>query len=157
MTFDELLDLCSAEALASKLAPTADSTWRKICRTYAKKFNTPLPQVLEMSAEEVALHVFEDNLDDLDSEEHLEQLLDLVYTLDDPEYAAHKEREMKEFDREAERQEIERVKAGRPIHPAMASDGAPQKLNSKNDNKKEASLPTQGAANLSDLNDKNER
>ncbi len=157
MTFDELLDLCSAEALASKLAPTSDSTWRKICRTYAKKFHTPLPQVLKMSAEEVALHVFEDNLDDLDTEEHLEQLLDLVYTLDDPEYAAQKQREIEEFDREAERQEEERVKAGRPIHPAMASDGAPQKLGSKNESKREASLPTQGAANLSDLDDRNEQ
>jgi hypothetical protein len=155
MTFEELLDLATAEALASRLEPTEDYAWRKICRQYSKKFFTPLHEVFAMNPEEVALHVFEDTLETFDTDEHMEQLLDLIYTLEDPEYAKHKEEEMQEFINDAVREEQERTREGRPIHPALGKDQSSGKLNSKAEIRKEASLPAGGMVDLSYL-DKND-
>jgi len=126
MDFDEIMSTMSAEAMAAHLVPTSASSWRKMCRTYSKKFHTPLHEVMLLSAEEVALHVFEDNLDEQeDSDGLLENILDLVYTLSDPEYAAAKEAELEEFIEVAREEEIERIKAGRPIHPSLRPDADP--------------------------------
>jgi hypothetical protein len=158
MTLDDLLDFCSAEALASKFEPTESAVWRKLCRQYSKKFHTPLPQVMSLNPEEVAINVFEENLEELDTEEHLEQLLDLIYTLEDPEYARQKEEELGQFIKDTERQEKERIRAGKPIHPGMVSDSSPRKLVSKKEATRESSLPTGGIVNLSYLeDDSNER
>src|SRR5579863_6632204 len=140
MTFDELLDAASAEALACKMEPTVESTWRKIARTYSERFCTPLDQTLKLDPHMVALHVFESNLESYDNDEHLENLLDMIYTLSDPDYAAQKEVELEEFIKESRRQEAERIKAGRPIHPSMAKSGAGQKLSSEKGRKEESSL-----------------
>jgi hypothetical protein len=137
MDFDEILDAASAEAIATQLEPTAASTWRKICRTYSKKFNTPLPQVLALNPEEVALQVFEDNLDERDDEDNLiEHLLDLIYTMSDPEYAEKKSVELEQFIQETREEEAERLKEGRPIHPSL-------RIGSKNSIFSEATLSPQ--------------
>jgi hypothetical protein len=153
MNLDDLLDTCYAEALSNKLAPSPEASWRNICRRYSKLFATPLHIVYSLPHEDVALALFEENLEALDPDEHLEQLLDLIYTLDDPEYAKQKEEDLAEFIADAAQQEKERLKANKPIHPALARDGANQKLGSRNERASEASLPTGGKVDLSYFED----
>lgn len=153
MTLDELLDCAYAEALSNKLAPSPEASWRNICRRYSKAFSTPLHVVYSLPHEDVALAVFESNLEDLDPDEHLEKLLDLIYELGDPSYAKQKEEELAEFIADAAQQEKERLKANKPIHPSLAKDGATQKLGSKVERASEASLPTGGKVDLSYFED----
>lgn len=157
MNFEEILDVASAEAIACQLEPTDASTWRKICRSYSKKFNTPLPQVLTLNPEDVALHVFEDNLDERGDEDNLiEHLLDLIYGMSDPEYAAKREEEMEEFLKNVTEEEAERIREGRPIHPALRKDNQPVSL--VNNEPSTEGLPKSGFVNLSHLDkDDNER
>jgi hypothetical protein len=123
MDFDEVLDAVSAEAMAAQLEPDSAATWRRFCRTFSKKFNTPLMDVMKLSPEEVALHVFEDNLDERDGEDNLiEHLLDLIYTMSDPEYAQSRQEELEEFIKNAREEEDSRVKEGRAIHPSLETD-----------------------------------
>lgn len=119
MDFKSLTEYCQALALASKLSPDEEAVWRYMCRTYSKKFSTPLQEVMELDPEHVILSVYEEQLDELDPEEHVEKMLDMVYALEDPEYEAQKANELEEFIAQAEEEEIERVKNKKPIHRAL--------------------------------------
>lgn len=143
INFKDLLDACQALALSAKLEPNEEAVWRSICRSYSKKFNTPLHVVLTLDPEHVILNHYEEQLEDIDAEEQAEQLLDIIYGLEDPEYEQQKREELDSFIKEAEEQEKERIKAGRPIHKAL-KDELP-----KFDKPKE--LPKSGGINLSYL------
>lgn len=140
--FKDLLEYCQAEAIASKMAPTEDSHWRSICRTYSELFHTPLYMVLEMDPEHVILNVYEKQAEDMDTEDYnkLEHIMDTLRIIEDPEYEASRNKEQEEFDRRAEEEEAERIKAGRPVYqaknkmPSLAPD--------------EKKMPTGGSINL---------
>jgi hypothetical protein len=121
MTLRELTEYCQAQAIADKLSPDEVSVWRSVCRAYAKKFNTPLHTVLLLDPETVFLHYYEDQLEDLDPAEHLDKMMDIIYTLEDPEYEKTKRDEFDRFIEIAEAVEQERVKAGKPVHPGLKS------------------------------------
>ena len=122
LNFRDLLDTCKAEAIANTLVTTEVSVWREMCRTYSKTFHTPLHLVLNMAPEEVALAVFEEQLNDFDDEKHLETILDQIYTLEDPEYEDEKESQVDEFIEQARKDEEERLRLGKPIHRAMKNE-----------------------------------
>lgn len=119
LTFDEVLDYCQAIALQNKLRPSDESIWRSICRDYSIKFNTKLTEVLSMDPEHVILTHYESQLDEVNIEDNYEKLLDMIYSLQDPEYAKQKANELYDYIKQAEREETERVKAGRPIHKGL--------------------------------------
>jgi hypothetical protein len=152
MDFKELTEYCQALALASKLSPDEAAVWRYMCRTYSRKFSTPLAQVIEMDPEHVILNVYEDQMDELDTEENLEKFLDIVYGLEDPEYEAQKRSELDEFISKAEAEEQERVKKKKPIHPALRFES---EVSTKNTSENEEVLPPNtpqgGSINLSYL------
>lgn len=116
--FKEILEACQAEAIANKFEPTESSVWRALCRTYSSLFHTPLHLVLEMDVEHVVLNVYESQAEDLDIEDYqkLEHIMDTLQTINDPEYERVKAGEQAEFDRRAEEEEAERIKAGRPVY-----------------------------------------
>jgi hypothetical protein len=122
MDFKELTEYCQAVALMSKILPDEGAVWRYICRKYSAKFSTPLDQVQIMDPEHVILNVYEEQLDELNLEQNLENFLDMIYTLEDPAYEAQKKQELGDFISQAEKQESDRIKAGKPIHPRMAKD-----------------------------------
>ena len=144
----DLIESCSAQALSTKLLVTEASEWRSLCRKYSEKFHTPLHLVIDMDPEFVILNLYESNLEDVDVSESLEDLRDRVMHLEDPNYDAAKEKELAEFIKQAEEEEAERIKSGRPIRKSKKTDEA-----SLPGGPSEKKPPTQGYLNLSYLED----
>lgn len=142
--FKDLLEYCQALAIANKMNPTEDSTWRSLCRDYSEAFHTPLYLVLEMDPEHVILNVYEKQAEGMDIEDYnkLEHILDTLRTIEDPNYEAVKNKEQEEFDRKAEEEEEQRVKENRPVYvpkkKSLFGKASPP----------EKKLPTGGSINL---------
>jgi hypothetical protein len=119
MSFSEILELAQAQALSDRLHPTEISVYEKFCREYSKLFSTPLHEVLDMSMEHVLKNLFSDSLAQWSTEDDLDQFLDLVGSLQDPEYDAKKEKQRREEMRNIEEQEALRIKENRPIHESL--------------------------------------
>lgn len=154
MDFKDLADFCQAQAVANKLHPTDESVWRKFCREYSNIFNTPLHIVKAMEPVDVVLELYEYQLDDISLDDNMETILDVIYSLEDPEYAKYKRDELKSFMKEAEEEEEQRQRAGRPIHKAMLDDD----VSIKNSIPKEAPIsepikPRSGGIKFTDNND----
>jgi len=147
--FQDLLDYCRAEALASKVSPTEDSVWRSICRDYSEMFHTPLHLVLQMDAEHVVLNVYEKQAEGLDIEDYqkLEYIMDVLRTIEDPNYEAVKSKEQEEFDRRAEEEEELRIKSGKAVHPTLQKQVDAKRLLEKGEPETPAK-PTGGMVNL---------
>lgn len=124
MDFKDLLDYCKAQAILNTLEGSEVSVWRSICRSYSKKFATPLHLCLNgtIPVEDILLAEFEDQLSDFDEEKDLEPVLDQIYMLEDPEYEKEKKAELEAFIDRAEAEEEDRLKKGKPIHPGMKDD-----------------------------------
>lgn len=148
LDFGDFLDYCRAEALASKFEPTEDSIFRSLCREYSKKFHTPLHVVYTLDPVDVIVNIYEDQLGDIDLDdlESLESLLDVLYSLADPNYTAEKKKEFDDFAKQAELEEEERLALGKPIHPALKDENSLSRLGNE-ENKK----PTSGGIDLSYL------
>lgn len=146
ISLHEIIEYCQALAFESKLAPDTEAMWRSYCRSYSKKFNTPLPEVMRLDPVHVILSYYEDQIEPVDLDEKLADILDAVYCLENPEYEAKKRAEFDRFAEEAEEEERERLKAGRPIHPALKSQLTPSKQKTAPE-----PLPKSGMVNLSYL------
>ena len=142
--FSELLEYCRIEAIASKMSPTEDSIYRSICRDYSEMFHTPLHMVLEMDPLHVVLNVYEKQAEGMDTTDYqkLELIMDTIMGIEDPNYEAKKSKEQEEFDRKAELEEEERIKAGKPIYQPK------KKTLSKNEEAPDKKLPKGGLINL---------
>lgn len=150
MTFQELIEYCQTAALASKLAPDDEAVYRTLCRTYSEMFNTPLYLVKQMEPLDAILEVYEKQFSDIDVEENLEQILDMLYGLEDPDYATTKRNELKEFMKKAEEEEKKRIEEGRPIHKSLKSPSSKKTVLETPLPEKEKT-PTGGSINLSYL------
>lgn len=143
MAFQEILELCKAKAISDLLSPSEDSVYRSICRTYSKTFHTELEKVYAMDPEKVVSAVFEDKYDQVDRIEHLETLLEEIYTLEDPDYRKQQQAEMEPFIKMAEKLEKARMQKT-------------EKTPFSRDVPKEESKPTGGSVDFSGLNEKKE-
>lgn len=153
ISLSDILDYTRAQAIADALQPTEESNWRKICRDYSKKFYTPLDKVLVMAPEEVCLAFFEDQMDERDVEKELDAIMDTIYSIEDPEYESEKKAELSDFMKEAEREEEERIKAGRAIHPALKAEN---EVSIKNTPDVPEDAPKGGSVNFAYLADHEE-
>lgn len=151
LEFKDLLDFCQAEAIANKLSPTEASVYRAICRSYSKMFHTPLKKVIEMDAEHVILNVYEEQLEAVDEEkyEHLEKMLDTIYQIEDPNYERTKSEAFEDDIRMYEREEEERIRLGKPVHPSLAKKDKKTVLENEKDPPE--NLPKGGSIDLSYL------
>ncbi len=152
MDFKDVLESCQAEALAAKMLPDEISVFRSFCRSYSKRFSTPLHLCLDgtIPPEDIMLAEFEEQLEEVKLEDNLEMLLDKIYVLQDPTYERQKKAELEDFIVQAEREEAERIKKGRPIHRSM-KDEPTLKTTSEKAPKLDKKLPTGGSINLSYL------
>lgn len=156
--FNELLETLQAEALADKFEPTQTSVWENICRQYSKKFFTPLHAVLKMDPEFVIRQIYADQMDEANFDDHLENLVDLLKHLEDPEYDADAEKEMDEFIAKAEAEEKERIAKGLPLKSVFRKGHQPAAKKPELPKPIEPELPKSGSANLGNLSeDENER
>lgn len=151
LQFKDLTEYCQALAVAGKLSPDEESVWRYFCRVYSQKFNTPLVQVLEMEPEHVILNVYESQMDDLDTDENLDRMLDIIYGLEDPEYEASKKEELNSFIEQAEKEEKERLSKNKPIHPALRYESEVSLKNTPENEAATKEAPKSGGINLAYL------
>ena len=154
MDLRDIYDSAKAQAILNTLESNEISVWRSICRHYSSKFSTPLHLCLDgtISPEEILLAVLEDQLGGFDEEKDLENILDQIYSMLDPDYEHGKDNEVKDFIKQAEEQEKERLRLGKPIHKSMRSEPSldqVDKLSKKNTSEK--SLPSSGSVDFSHL------
>jgi hypothetical protein len=98
-----------------------------------------------MSPEFVLSTLFEDQMEAVDIEEDLEELMDMIYTIEDPNYDSAKELEIREFVRRANEAERLRLKEGKPV-PTPIKKTILTELPRQDPN-----LPTEGFVNLAYL------
>lgn len=155
--FKDLLDYCQAEAIANKLAPTEDSVYREMCRTYSKTFHTPLHLVMEMPAEHVILSVYEEQISEMDSSklDNLERMLDIVMGIENPDYDKEREDKLAQDIERYEREEEERVASGRAIHPSLKNK-YPVKKKEEPAEPAPETKSTSGSVDFSSLDEDNE-
>ena len=154
MEFKDLLDNAKAEAIANTLVGTEVSVWRQICRSYSEKFATPLHMCLDgtISPEDIMLAYYESQLDEFEEDRDLENILDQIYLMEDPEYTEEKRKEVEDFVEKTRREEAERIRLGKPIHKSMKV--TPKKTPEK---PIPANFPKSGGINLSYLAEEEER
>lgn len=151
LTFKELLQTCQAKAMDQKLNPTEESVWRGICRYYSRTFNTALTEVYQLDPMEVMLTFYESKLEEVDTEDQIEDILEAIYAIEDPEYEAEKRKELQDFIDRANEEEEERVRLGKPIHSKMGRKTATDKSLSKEEGAVELPQPKGGHIDLSYL------
>jgi hypothetical protein len=100
------------------------SIWRSLCRSYSKKFSTPLHLCLDgtIPAEDILLAEFEDQLDNFDADKDLDTILEQIYRIEDPDYEEKVEEEVREFMAQAAKEERDRVRLGKPIHRLLGKE-----------------------------------
>lgn len=157
MSFRSLVEFCSAEALANSMDPTEAAVWRAYCREYSTKFHTPLNAVMtELDPEYVILHVLEARLENIDHEEHLESILDQIYTMEDPEYSKEKAEEQHSFDEQAEKEEQDRLDRGESLfkfltRKSVKNNKVKMKEILKKETPKPSTLPKSGGIDMARL------
>lgn len=122
MSFRDLIDTATAIALADKLHPTEEAVWARYCREFSIRFSTPLVEVRAMDPLFVITEVNAENLSDFNPEEQLDALLDMLGSLQDPNYDAKREQSIREELRELAEQDQLRREEGRAIHPSLEKD-----------------------------------
>lgn len=150
--FQVLVENCKAKAIAGKLEPSEESLYRSYCREFSVVFNTPLYQVFkELDPHFVILSVMEHHLEDADPVENMEELLDQIYILQDPDYNKTKRDEVKAFIKEAEEEEAKRIAAGRPIHKDLLEEVSTKGTTPVQTPTQPTKLPQSGGVNLAYL------
>lgn len=154
LDFKDVLDYCQAEAIAGKFSPTEDSVYRSICRSYSKTFHAPLYEVYSLPVAEVVLAVYEDQLENVDFSkfENLEQVHEEILEIINPDYRKEKESKLEKDIEMYEREEEERIKSGKAVHPSLAKKSSEKTL-SENPVDNNQNLPTGGMINLDYLSD----
>jgi len=109
MVFTELVKYCQVKAIADTLYPTYDSFYRSVCRSYSRNFHVPLPQVEQLDPEHVLTAYFENEMEGIDLEEHLPDLLEKLYTIEDPDYIKKQDEDLEDVAAMVERREQERL------------------------------------------------
>jgi len=158
--FNEFLGTLQAEALSDKFQPTQTSVWESICRQYSKKFFTPLHVVLKMDPEFVVRQNYADQMDEANFDDHLENFIDLLKHLEDPEYDADTEKDLKNFIAQAEAEEEDRKSKGLPLSSIFRKGHKISKVKKKAEKvvQQEVDQPKSGSIDLSHLgDDENER
>lgn len=103
-------------ALAEVLSdsPTLAYFYRRTCRQYSERFNTPLPQVYSLPFDEVLRDIVEHRYEGILAEEDgQEDLLEMAQKIVDPDFEEQEEQENEDFVRKAI--EEENLKKARQI------------------------------------------
>jgi len=119
MFFKEIIETAQSVALANKLRPTEISIYEKICREYSKLFHTELTKVYDLSPEFVFTQLYSNQLESWDEEERLPEILEMIYSLSDPNYDASKEAAIKEETQRIIEEEERRIMEKKPIHSSL--------------------------------------
>lgn len=142
MSFSDIIQSARAIAIANKLRPDEIAFWHSICREYSKLFSTPLHLVLKMDPEYVILEVYSDQMSEWNEEDKLEEFLDMIGYLKDPDYDSTKARLLREENQKIIEEEHERIRLNKPIHESLVKKEE-KKLESK-----PKEIPKSGGINM---------
>ena len=145
MNIFDILEHAHSKALLNKLVPDEAAIWRGMLRKYSKTFNISIIDAEKMNPEDIALALYENQLDDLDLDDDRDfsLFMDRLYTLDDPNYDAEHDKEEEAANQKILDEENEKI-----------AKKALKKANPKAEPKKE--LPKQGGINLNYLSKQQE-
>jgi hypothetical protein len=88
MTIFDLCELHEIKAIGAALQPSVEAYWRRKCRDYSVKFHTPLHTVMnELDPSIVLQALYEDLYDPRIVNEELEELLETLNIIKDPNYS----------------------------------------------------------------------
>jgi len=147
MSFRELLETAQSIALSEKLHPTEVSIWYKYCREFSTRFHTSLIEVLTLDPEFVVHQVTSDQLSTWNTEERIDDVLDLIGNLSNPNYDQEKEKALREEMRQIVEEEKRRVEMGEAIHSSLDTS---KKFGDKpKEDTGEKELPKSGGINMS--------
>lgn len=93
----ELLEQAQLLAIESAISPSEESIYRLKCRQYSEKFFTPLHLVEELDPMRVFLALAEDQYHPSVVQDELEELLEKLYKMQDPNYSKMDKQEMEDM------------------------------------------------------------
>jgi hypothetical protein len=144
--FKDLIETAQILALQDRLIATEASIWHKSCREYSKRFHEPLSQVLNLDPLHVLTELYADQLSEWNLEEQIEDLKDLIGSIEDPNYDIEKERADRESLKKLEEEEAERILENRPIHESVEKEK--YKFNKEDAKTMPKALPKSGGINF---------
>lgn len=133
MDFYGLLEHIQVKSILFALSPNDQSIWRGMCREYSEKFHTPLHVVYELDAEFVLTNLFETEFSTKNVKKNLDEILDRLYRMRDPNYEAMDNAELED------------------LVDAVLNKEMKRKGEIRNDPKIEEPKPTQGGVNFAGL------
>jgi len=146
-SFYDLFDICRLRAIALAIDPTTESIYRMRCREYSEKFHTPLHVVeKELDPIFVLQHLYEVQYSPRVIDEELNEVLEQLYRIKDPNYNPMTKAEMEDLVDAVLNKEIERLsKKKRPTQETIKNEIKKETL------KEEIQKPKKGSMNFGDL------
>lgn len=139
----DIFELAQLRAIHSAIEPTSDSIWRMKCRDYSVRFHTPLHVVMnELDPLMVLQALYEDQFHPSIVDEELQELLDKLYVIKDPEYSRMSKEETEELVDSVLNKELERASRKKRIT---------QQTIEKEIKEAEVIKPKQGSMSFGDL------
>jgi hypothetical protein len=146
MNIYSLFELAQLRAINVALEPSQESIWRMRCREYSVKYNTPLHVVMnELDPLFVLQQLYEEQFPPSIVDEEIEELLERLYKIRDPEYTVMSKEETEALVDNVLNREIKRL--GRKKRPTEEMI-EPKKVEVKNTSEEK---PKSGSMTFGDL------
>ena len=140
--FYSLFEIAQIRAINSAIVPTLDSIWRIRCRAYSEQFHTPLHVVMyELDPMFVMQQLYESQYTPGLVDEELEEMLDVLNKIKDPEYSRMSAQETEDLVDAVLNKEISR----------LAKKKAPTQENIKQEIKAAEAKPKSGGMDFAEL------
>jgi len=124
MDFYTALEISQLRAIHAALEPSAESIWRMKCRQYSEKFYTPLHVVMNQLDPMLVLQaLYETQYPPSVIEEELDDILERLYSIKDPEYSAMSKEQVEDLVDAVMNKEIKRTsKVKAPTQQTITSE-----------------------------------
>lgn len=123
-SFYDLFEICRLRAIALAIDPTTESIWRMRCREYSEKFHTPL-HIVEKELDPIYIlqHLYEIQYSPRVIDEELNEVLEQLYRIKDPNYSPLSKEEMEDLVDAVMNKEIQRLsKKKRPTQQTIRQE-----------------------------------
>ena len=144
MDLIEVIKTAKAEAILRKFNPTEESQYRKSCREYSKIFNMPLDKVFDMDPYTIYFDLFSEQIEKvkLDDVDNINDILDQLHSIKDPDYDAAKEKAYRKELQDIVEEEERRLALGEAIHPSLEKKDSSKPIQAKKE------IPKSGGINM---------
>jgi hypothetical protein len=144
-----LLEFEQLKAIQCALEPSLESAFRIKCRQYSDRFKTPLHLVMDLNPAFVLQHLYEDQYSVQEVEEDLQNVLELLYKVRDPNYEPMDQQEIEGLVDAVLNKELARYD--------KKNKKAPTQQTIREDIKKVEQKPKSGGMNFDDLGKSDEK